>query len=130
MHHLPTCLLYITDLLFVLPQVLRCVAPQWAEEADARIELTLNGDPQPPAATQLGIGYNAEREGLSYSFVGENEPAAERWRVLEYPSPPPPPAPPPPKRRLLLSNDEVVRRLAVARRTGNFDMTEAFTDDV
>ena len=37
--------------------MLRCVAPPWTEEADARIELTLNGDPQPPAVTQLGLGY-------------------------------------------------------------------------
>ena len=71
-------------------------------------------------------GYYAERDGLSYSFVGEHEPAAARWQVLEYPSPPPPPAPPPPERKLLLSNDEVVRRLAAARRTGTFDMDGAF----
>ena len=71
-------------------------------------------------------GYYAERDGLSYSFVGEHEPAAARWQVFEYPSPPPPPAPPPPQKKLLLSNDEVVRRLASARRTGTFDMDGAF----
>ena len=71
-------------------------------------------------------GYYAERDGLSYSFVGEHEPPAARWQVFEYPSPPPPPAPPPPEKKLLLSNDEVVRRLASARRTGTFDMDGAF----
>ena len=108
---------------------LHCVTPPWAETADARIELTLNGDPQPPAITQLGVGYWAERDGLSYSFVGKDEPAATRWRVVEYPSPPPPPAPPPPQQKIQLSNDEIVRRLASARRTGTFDMTGAYGRD-
>jgi hypothetical protein len=90
-------------------QVLRCVAPAWAVQVDVSLELTLNGDAG--ARTRLGEGEHAERDGLRYRYVGEDDPQADRWRVHEEPSPPPAPSPPPPREQQWLDHDEVRRRI-------------------
>ena len=82
-------------------RVLQCVAPAWLGTADVRVELSLNGDAQPAAMTNLGEAdypehWEAKSPGLRYAFVDGDAPPAERWRVYEEPSPPPPPPPKPP----------------------------------